>query len=73
MTTELKKERDKLAETERDMYDPDNFPGSLEYNEHSIALKALTVFDAAHPAIIAEIKAQRQRKDAEIAKEVGWI
>jgi len=69
----LKTERTNLAEIAFELYNPENFPGSTAWRKWNDAEKALEAFDAAHPEIIAEIKAARKAKDAATAERVGWI
>ena len=66
-------ERQELAEQERNLYSPDYSPGSAGWKKHNTALKAVAAFDAEHPEIKAELKAQRKAKDAKIAEKSGWI
>ena len=73
METQLTAARTNLAEIAYDLYSPENFPGSTAWRKCNVAEKALEAFDAAHPEIIAEIKAARQAKAAATAERVGWI
>ena len=65
--------RQELTDQQQNLYDPSDFPGSAEWKKHNTALKAVTTFDAEHPEIKAELKAQRKTKDAKIAEEADWI
>ena len=64
MTTTLAEQRAELAKKENYTYDPANFPGSQGWRANQLARRALSEFDAAHPEILAQIKADREAKDA---------
>lgn len=59
----LREERAILAKEELNTYDADAFPGSAPWMKNNKAAKVLRAFDAAHPEILAELKA-----DAEAAR-----
>ena len=50
-------ERKELVATERNTYSPEHFPGSAAWKRNRVAELALTAFDAAHPEVLARIKA----------------
>ena len=58
MTT-LRAQRLILSDAEYNSYNPDAFPGSRAWKANNIAAQALAAFDAEHPEIIAEIKAEQ--------------
>ena len=70
---ELIEQRKALSGAVSMSYSPDDFPGSREWRETQELQGKLKEFDAAHPGIIAEIKAEKKAKDAAVAKKAGWI
>ncbi len=68
-----KTEREKLAMNVSLAYSPDDFPGSKGWLECQKLQKELDAFDAAHPEIIAQIKADQDAKNKKAAKDAGWI
>ena len=54
-------------------YSPDDFPGSRRWTICKGHQDALDAFDAAHPEIIAAIRAEEKAAADEIAKNAGWI
>lgn len=59
MTTTLQQQRAELKAAVTNNYNPSAFPGSAAWRRCNSAQIALEVFDAAHPEILAEIKAQQ--------------
>lgn len=55
----LKAERRDLVAAELNTYGPDDFPGSRRWQAHHRAELAVKDFDAAHPEVLAAIKAER--------------
>ena len=53
-------QRAALAKAERDSYSADAFPGSRQWLENKKHADALKAFDAAHPELVAELKAERE-------------
>lgn len=53
-------QRKALAIAEYNLYSPDHFPGSEKWNRWNQAVKALEAFDAAHPELVAELKAEAE-------------
>jgi hypothetical protein len=64
-TAELQEARKELVRNERGTYSPDDFPGSGGWRRNKAAREALKAFDAAHPEILAGIKAARATREAE--------
>lgn len=56
----LRTEREALAQAESRSYDPDAFPGSARWMKNNNAARALAAFDAEHPEIVAELKAEKE-------------
>lgn len=69
-TDDLKHTREDLAHKVENLYCPDDFPGSRAWRAHLAAERALRDFDAAHPEIVAEIRAARAT--AEAARHAYW-
>ena len=59
---QLKRERQVLADKAYNTYSPSNYPGSRAWRANMAAEAALEAFDAAHPEIVAEIRAARDAK-----------
>ena len=66
-------ERKSLTDKERELYSPEDFPGSKQWRIHQKALHAVLEFNRKHPEIKAELKAQQQVKDRNKADIAGWI
>ena len=60
----LRAQRKALVEAEYNSYDPEAFPGSPQWRKNKAARNALDEFDAAHPEVAAEIKAEAAAKKA---------
>ena len=73
MNAELKNQRNALAEKAYNLYSPSSFPGSKEWRAQQEAQRALDAFDAEHPEIVAQIKAERAAADKAAAEDAGWI
>ena len=59
---QLKLDRQALADRAYNTYSPSNYPGSKAWRANMAAEAALEAFDAAHPEVIAAIKAARDAK-----------
>ena len=60
-------QREALVMAERGSYSPDAFPGSRQWLANKRAADALAEFDAAHPELVAELKAE-----ADAAKQAAY-
>ena len=77
---EPKIQRRNLVRAEMDSYDSSAFPGSRQWRQNQSDRAAIKAFDAAHPEVLAEIKAgdeaaKAAKMDAEAAKspaEAVW-
>ena len=56
-------QRERLATDEYNLYSENNYPGSAKWHRWNDAVQALKEFDAAHPAIVAAIKARFDAKE----------
>jgi hemerythrin len=59
----LREERSELVKSELNTYDADAFPGSAQWMKNRKFVTAIKEFDAAHPEIIAELKAEKKASD----------
>jgi hypothetical protein len=69
----LKEKRERLADQVSYSYSPESFPGSADWIENRKHQAVLDDFDATHPEIIAEIKAEEKAKSIAAANKAGWI
>ena len=77
MDSELRAQREDLADALSMGYSADDYPGSKGWLATQAAQKALDDFDVTHPEIIAAIKAERAAKaegkaQSLLSRHGGW-